>query len=249
MSLETEPVPNADGTPNPGLLRANVAVEELPKYRLRYGFQLYDPYSPLFDPKWGTVDPGVVADLTRRGLFGRGLTGGIGAGINPVGADRARVHQQPHVLRPAGADQPLPRAEDEKTASAGIVLDSRTQCDHVRPAHPLSPAAPARLRLQLRARKFDFLVQLPTLPVPIPVEVDANIGRLLSSIVLDDRDDVINTRQGPFHSSSFEFGPTALGSTRAFRKYLGQQFYFVPWKQVTLASAARLEVAGGRAAG
>ena len=36
-----------------------------------------------------------------------------------------------------------------------------------------------------------------------------------------------------------------MGSTRPFRKYLGQQFYFVPWKRVTFAAAARLEVAGG----
>jgi len=86
---------------------------------------------------------------------------------------------------------------------------------------------------------------VPTLPVPIPVEVNANIGRLLTSIVLDDRDDVINTRQGPFHSSSIEWGPTALGSTKPFRKYLGQQFYFVPWAKVTFAAAARLEIAGG----
>ena len=94
-------------------------------------------------------------------------------------------------------------------------------------------------------RRFDFLLQVPTLPVPIPVEVRANIGRLLGSVVVDKRDDVINTRQGPFHSSSAEWGPTELGSTRPFRKYLGQQFYFVPWKKVTFASAARLEVAGG----
>src|SRR4030095_7539705 len=59
-----------------------VTLTPLPKYRLRYGFQLYDPTTPAVNPKWGTVDPGVVADLTRRGLFGRGITGGVGVRFN-----------------------------------------------------------------------------------------------------------------------------------------------------------------------
>jgi outer membrane protein assembly factor BamA len=92
---------------------------------------------------------------------------------------------------------------------------------------------------------FDFLIPVPPLPVPIPVEVRANVGRLLGSFVFDERNDVVNTRQGPFHSSSFEWGPESLGSTRAFRKYLGQQFQFVPVGPVTFGAAARFELAGG----
>ena len=245
VNLETAPIPNADGTPNPGLLRANVTVEELPKYRLRYGFQLYDPSSPLFDPMWGSVDPGVVADLTRRGLFGRGLTGGIGARLNPSEQTvRTYISSRTFFGLPAQTNFYV-SSEDQKTASAGVVLNSRTN------SVTFDQRVRYRRLLQVgygysyEKRKFDFLLQLPTLPAPIPVEVRANIGRLLGSVVVDKRDDVINTRQGPFHSSSVEWGPTALGSTRPFRKYLGQQFYFVPFKRVTFAAAARLEIAGG----
>ncbi len=245
VSLETVPVPDAEGRPNPGLLRANVAVEELPKYRLRYGFQLYDPKSSLFDPKWGAVDPGVVADLTRRGLFGRGLTGGIGAGINPSQQTvRGYISSRTFFGLPAQTNLYL-GVEDEKAASTGIVLDSRKQFVTFDQRVRYRRLFQLGYGYSFEVRKFDFLVQMPTLPAPIPVEVKANIGRLLTSIVIDDRDDVVNTRQGPFHSSSFELGPTALGSTLPFKKYLGQQFYFVPWKKVTMASAARLEVSGG----
>ena len=66
------------------IVDATVTVEVMPKYRLRYGFQLFDPYKPSIAPKWGAVDPGVVADLTRRGLFGRGLTAGVSARVNPT---------------------------------------------------------------------------------------------------------------------------------------------------------------------
>ncbi len=150
VNLETAPIPNADGTPNPGLLRANVTVEELPKYRLRYGFQLYDPSSPLFDPMWGTVDPGVVADLTRRGLFGRGLTGGIGTRLNPSEQTDPHLHQQPHLLRPSRADQLLCQHRGREGGQRRRRPQFPHELDHVRPARPVPPPAPGGLRLQLR---------------------------------------------------------------------------------------------------
>ncbi|MBK5298198.1 MAG: translocation/assembly module TamB domain-containing protein [Vicinamibacteria bacterium] len=245
VTLETEPIPNPDGTPNPGALRANVTVEELPKYRLRYGFQLYDPSSPLFDPKWGQVDPGIVADLTRRGLFGRGLTGGVGTRLNPSEQTiRGYVSSRTFFGLPAQTNI-FVSGEDQRTASAGLVLDSRSQTVSVDQRLRYRRLLQVGYGYSFEMRTFDYLLQLPTLPAPIPVQVEANIGRLLGSVVVDKRDDVINTRQGPFHSSTVEFGPTALGSTRGFRKYLGQQFYFVPWKRVTFGSAVRFEIAGG----
>lgn len=245
VTLETRPVPNPDGTPNPGVLRANVTVEELPKYRLRYGFQLFDPSSPLFDPSWGKVDPGVVADLTRRGLFGRGLTGGVGTRWNPSEQTvRAYISSRTFFGLPAQTNIFVGN-ENQKTANAGLILDSRSQSITFDQRIRYRRLLQVGYGYSFETRTFDFLLQLPTLPAPIPVKVEANIGRLLGSVVVDERDDVVNTRQGPFHSSSIELGPQALGSTRGFRKYLGQQFYFVPWKKVTFGAAARFEIAGG----
>jgi outer membrane protein assembly factor BamA/autotransporter translocation and assembly factor TamB len=245
VTLETTPVETAEGRPNPGALVANVTVEELPRYRLRYGFQLYDPSSPLFTPKWGTVDPGVVADLTRRGIFGRGITAGVGARVNPSEQTvRGYLSSRSFFAIPAQTNLFVGR-EDQRFASGGFVLDSLTR----------SVTFDQRLRYRrllqvsygysFEKRTFDFLVNVPPLPVPVPVEVRATISRLLGSLVFDERDDVVNTRQGPFHSSSVEWAPESLGTTRAFKKYLGQQFYFVPWGPVTFGAAARLEVAGG----
>jgi outer membrane protein assembly factor BamA/autotransporter translocation and assembly factor TamB len=245
VTLETTPVETAAGRPNPGELVASVTVEELPRYRLRYGFQLYDPSSPLFTPKWGTVDPGIVADLTRRGLFGRGVTAGVGTRVNPSEQTvRGYLSTRSFFGIPAQTNLFLGR-EDQRYASAGFVLDSLTR----------SVTFDQRLRYRrlllvsygysFERRTFDFLTTVPPLPVLVPVEERATISRLLGSIAIDERDDVLNTRQGPFHSSSLEWAPESLGTTRAFKKYLGQQFYFVPWGPVTFAAAARLEVAGG----
>ena len=151
VNLETAPIPNADGTPNPGLLRANVTVEELPKYRLRYGFQLYDPSSPLFDPKWGSG-----RSRRRRGP-------------HPAGAVRPGSHRRyRHAAEPLGADRSatyissrtffgLPAQTNFYRQHRGREDGQRRrrprlphELDHVRPARPLPPAAPGGLRLQLR---------------------------------------------------------------------------------------------------
>ena len=245
VTLDTEAVERPDGTRDQGALAANVTVEELPRYRLRYGFQLYDPSSPLFDPHWGTVDPGVVADLTRRGLFGRGLTGGIGTRMNPSEQTvRAYLSSRTFLGLPLQTNI-IGANEDQRTASGGFALDSRIN------SITFDQRVRYRRLFQLgygysfENHKVDFLVNLPTVPAPVPVELAFNIGRLLATLVIDERDNVVDTRQGPFHSSSIEYGPAALGSTRAFRKYLGQQFYFVPWKRVTFGAAVRFEAAGG----
>jgi outer membrane protein assembly factor BamA len=245
VTLETTPTQGQDGSPNPSELMANVVVEELPKYRLRYGFQLYDPSSPLIDPKWGKVDPGVVADLTRRGLFGHGITAGLGARVNPSEQTvRGYLSSRTFFGLPAQSNL-FVGYEDQRTTEFGFALDalkrSITFDQRVRYRRLLQVS----YGYSFEKYTFDFLIPVPPLPAPIPVEVRANVGRLLGSFVFDERDDVVNTRQGPFHSSSFEWGPEALGSTRAFKKYLGQQFHFVPLRAVTFGAAARYELSGG----
>src|SRR5262249_12700332 len=83
VAIDMTPRPSADGQQLSGVMDATITVEPLPKWRLQYGFQLFDPYKPATSPKWGSVDPGVVADLTRRGLFGHGITAGLAGRANP----------------------------------------------------------------------------------------------------------------------------------------------------------------------
>ena len=245
VSLDAETARNADGTPQPGVLDASVTVEELPQYRLRYGFQLYDPSSPLFEPKWGTVDPGVVFDLTRRGLFGRGLTGGVGARLNPSEQTVSGYLSSRTFFGLNAQTNIIVASEFEKTASAGTILESKTK------SITFDQRVRYRRLLQIgygysfEKREADLLLSLPGIPVPVPVKFPYDIGRAQANVVVDRRDNVVDTRQGPFHSSSFEYGPEQLGSTLWFRKYLGQQFYFVPVKKITFGAALRFEASGG----
>ena len=135
--------------------------------------------------------------------------------------------------------------EDQRAAATGIILDSLNRSITFDQRLRYRRLLQVSYGYSFEKRTFDILAEVPPLPAPLPIEVRANIGRLLASVAIDERDDVLNTRQGPFHSSSVELGPEALGSTRAFKKYLGQLFHFVPFKAVTFGSAARVEVAGG----
>ena len=80
----------------------------------------------------------------------------------------------------------------------------------------------------------------------MPVQILGNLSRLLGSFYFDRRDNVIDTGRGFFHSTSAEIAPEWLGSTAYYRKYLNQDFYFLPLPgTVVLASAARVELAVG----
>ncbi len=79
-----------------------------------------------------------------------------------------------------------------------------------------------------------------------PVQLKGNLSRLLGSFYYDRRDNVIDTGRGFFHSTSAEIAPEWLGSTAYYRKYLNQDFYFLPLPgTAVLASAARVELASG----
>ena len=229
------------------IMDATVTVELMPKYRLRYGFQLFDPYKPSIAPKWGSVDPGVVADLTRRGLFGRGLTTGISARVNPTNrVVRGYLTSREFLGKPAqtsvyigdqwtrSVEGPFTLEEKKRDFTAEQRLRFR------------------RLSLQtsygynFQRLNQDLLIELPGIPVPIPFQINANISRLIASLFLDHRDNVIDTNRGWFHSTSADFAPEWLGSTAGFRKYLLQQFLFLPVPgTIVLGSAARYELVSG----
>jgi outer membrane protein insertion porin family len=247
VTIDSTPRRAGEGQPAQPVTDATVTVELLPKYRLRYGFQLFDPYRPAVSPKWGSVDPGVVADLTRRGLFGRGLTAGISGRANP--SDRvARGYLSSREFFGFSAQTNLYIGDEwQRTVQGPFSLEERRR----------DATIEQRLRFRRYGLQFsygynfqhlnqDLLVELPGIPVPVPFALDANLSRLLLSLYVDRRDNAIDTRRGWFHSGSVDFAPEWLGSTAGYRKYLLQQFLFLPAAaRVVLGSAARFEIVSG----
>ena len=248
VDIEATPRPTPEGGQPSTIADVTINLEPLPKYRLRYGFQLYDPTTPAVSPKWGTLDPGVVADLTRRGLFGRGITAGVGMRFNSSNRlGRAYVSSRNFFSLPL---QTTVYFSDQwqRAVSFSEALEDHTPRSDVRAA-PQASAGPVRLRLRLRedshrraARRHAGAAVADSRRPSAPTSAVRS-----SSAVVDARDNAIDTRRGWFHSSSYELAPEWLGSTLGFRKYLGQQFVFLraPRTSVVLGSAARFEVATG----
>jgi outer membrane protein insertion porin family len=246
VDIEATPRPAPEGGQPSSIADVMINLTPLPKYRLRYGFQLYDPTTPAVNPKWGTVDPGVVADLTRRGLFGRGITAGVGVRLNPSNR-LARTYVSTRNFFTLPLETTVYYSDQwQRAVSFSEALEGRTR--------EITFEQRYRQRRVQFAYGYDFekirtdeLLDLPPLTEPVPTSIRANVGRAFASAVVDARDNVIDPRRGWFHSSSYEIAPEWLGSTLGFRKYLGQQFVFLraPGTSVVLGSAARFEIATG----
>ena len=81
---------------------------------------------------------------------------------------------------------------------------------------------------------------------PSPFDIVVNLARLSSAVLLDRRDDPINSRKGTFSSISFDQSALFLGSDLNNRKLLMQQFAFVPLGRLVLASRVQAGLAFGR---
>jgi outer membrane protein insertion porin family len=81
---------------------------------------------------------------------------------------------------------------------------------------------------------------------PLPFDVVANLAKLSSAVLMDRRDDPINSRKGTFSSISFDNAAPFLGSDVKNRKLLMQQFVFVPVAKMVLASRVQAGFAFGR---
>jgi outer membrane protein assembly factor BamA/autotransporter translocation and assembly factor TamB len=256
VAIDMQPRRPVDGQPPTGVMDTTITVEPLPKYRLQYGFQLFDPYKPAVSPKWGSVDPGIVVDLTRRALFGHGITGGLAGRANP--ADRVvRAYLSSRRFFGINAQTNLYFGDEwqRQISDLGLSVEQRTR-DYT-----------FDQRIQRRAIQIAYGYNFENLDIrifgdpsqlenidpnlieelePGQARVKANVSRLLGSFFYDRRDNAIDSTRGWFHSTSGEFAPEWLGSTQGYRKYLNQDFFFLPLPgTVVLASGARLEIASG----
>ena len=177
VDIEATPRPTPEGGQPSTIADVTINLEPLPKYRLRYGFQLYDPTTPAVSPKWGTLDPGVVADLTRRGLFGRGITAGVGMRFNSSNRlGRAYVSTRNFFGLPL---QTTVYFSDQWQRAVSF---SEALEDHIREVtfeqRLRRRQGPVRLRLRLREDSHRRAARrLPELTSPLPTTIRANVGR------------------------------------------------------------------------
>jgi len=235
VDIEAQPIEpsSATGTEPSQPVRARVLLEEWPAFRLRYGLQLKDEQAP-FGETGREFNLGVVGDLTHQNFLGRAST--VGTSFR---YDTIQQALRGFVTFRTFFGQPL-------TSNIFASRERETTGDDTN-----------RLTLEQRLRlhsaltvAYSYNVSRATneLVVPDPQFTDAPfwIARLNASAVVDTRNDVFNTTEGWFHSSTFEYAPEVLGSDLRFAKYSAQQYYYKAFGPgLAVASAVRLGLAGG----
>ena len=226
-------------------VKAVVAVEELPQWAVRYGFQIEGERQLELDEFTSTRNAGVVGEVRNPNLFGRALTGGLFGMYQRNSQDasvfiatsrlfgwRARstlygFYERDRVFDDTGVDVVA------ITTQKGVSADQRWRRGGVQVLYGY--------RFE---RNHTFNPQ--SVDDPIPFDIVANIAKLSEAILWDRRDDPINARKGTFSSISFDQSAPFLGSDFQNRKLLMQQYLFVPLGRLVLASRAQVGFAYGR---
>ena len=224
-------------------VRALVTLQELPRYRFRYGFRLNDAVGPTEVGR--QVRPALVVDLLRRNLLGRAVATGVAGQLE---ADRRLARG--FVSLPKFFGLPVTTSlfltssrEDFWSAGTTPFVEDRSDITAEQRFRPVANMAVSYGYSFTRAHVFQTADASPGLP---RLDFLADIARLTGAYAWDTRDDPSNARRGWFHSSGLEYGPEALGSDLRFVRYLAQQHVFRPVGDgVVLASALRMGVGRG----
>ena len=243
-----------DSAPDGGTIpvEARIVLEEWPVYRVRYGLRLADDLAPLSESALGEsarASPsrrrfrlGAASDVTRRNLFGRGLTAGVASRID-LDRQAARAFLTIPRLFGRGLETNLFAGRRREAAgadadAAAFVTDTTTFTaeQRFRPNDHLTVAYSANL---------DDTHTFDRNPDPdFPFDVRARIARFDGSVLVDTRNSPFDATTGTFHASNIEYG-FEPGGALTFVKYRAQHFAYRTLGPVVLASAGRLGLATG----
>ena len=244
VDIQVEPIegaaPTEAGT-QPVLARVN--LQELPRYRFRYGVRVSD----ALDPAEGTrqVRPGLVADLLDRNVFGRAISAGVAGQLESNRLLVRGILSLPSLFRLPVVTNIFVTRSRQKT---GNIEDGVTP--FINDALDLTfeqRMKPARTMAITYGYTFSRQHVFQTDPDPLfPLDERQNVARLTGTFAWDTRDDPSNSTRGWFHSSGLEYSPGRFGSDLRFVRYLAQQYYFHRvGDYATLASALRVGLGRG----
>ena len=240
VDVSTEPTNRISASDPEQPVRIRVALEAWPALRLRYGLQAAQEFSSTSVPAERDVVPGLLADVTRRTLFGRAISLSGSVQYQPRDRQaRAFVNAPTLFTLPVASSLVLEREHIEPPGTT-LVTDQNT----IAWQQQLQTASHLTLSYSYR---FDRDHTLNTRIDPITgiqFDITVNVARLIGNAAWDTRDDPLNATRGSLYSSSLQWAPDRLGSQFRFLKYVGQAYRFQNVHGVVLASAARLGLVG-----
>ena len=227
-------------------VRASVTVQEMPRYRLRYGFRVIDEVSEE-SPAEPTrvVRPGVVVDLINRNLLGHAVTVGVAGQIESDRYLGRGILSLPSLFRRSVTTNLFLTRSRQDFAPEGET-PFREDSTEVTVEQRFRPARAMTVTYGYSfARKHTFEVDPVPSPFP-PIDFRSNVARLNGTYAWDTRDDASNASRGWLHSSGVEYGPEALFSDLRFIRYLGQRYDFrAITGRIVIASAFRVGAGRG----
>ncbi len=220
---------------------ARVVLEEQPTYRFRYGLRVVDDAAALDESTGRALRLGGTADLSRRNLFGRGLTTGVSSRV-----DRERRAVRAFLTVPTLFDREVEsnlfvsRRRDTRGAGRNAFVEDVTTFtaeQRLRAGTAVTLAYSANL-------DFNRTFEQVSINPDVPFDIRVKIVRFNGNAIVEKRDSLFDATSGLFHSSNVEYGVEPGGSFK-FAKYLGQQFHHRRIGPVVLASAVRIGLATG----
>ena len=240
VDVSTEPINRVSAADPDQPVRIRVALEAWPALRLRYGLQAAQEFSSTSVPAERDVVPGLIADVTRRTVFGRAvsLTGSLQYQPRDRQA-RALVNAPTMFTLPVQSSLVLER-EHIEPAGTSLITDQNS----IAWQQQLQTARKLTLSYSYQFNR-DHTVNTRIDPITgIQFDITVNVARLIGNAAWDTRDDPLNATRGSLYSSSLQWAPDRLGSQFRFLKYVGQAYRFQNVHGVVLASAARLGLVG-----
>lgn len=233
--LASDTVPSAGAALEEPVV-ARIALEERPRYRLRYGLAINDE---VVGPDQRDQRLGVAADFENRNVLGSGASAGVSV--------RLRSDQQ--VARVTGGATRffgLPirstvfveREREQLDPDAAFPITTDISSLSAEQAYRVRPGMELRYGYNIE-RNHTFIRSEDA-----PFDLTVKIARLTTSGLVDRRDDPFNPGRGWFMASTFELSKPGLGSDLSFLKEFAQYSHFVPLRRgIVVASGARLGLA------
>jgi outer membrane protein insertion porin family len=233
--VDIQPVPVGEAVDGVQPVRAQVTVEEYPTWSLRYGLQIEGERTPEIEEFTSSRNAGVVAEIKNPNLFGRALTLGL-FGMYQYDRRDATLFLATSRLFGWRARSTLygfvtrDRIRDEAGDQIAAITDQQGM------------SADQRWRTRGLQIVYGYRFQRSRTYAPVvgndpsPLDFISNLAKLSSAVLVDRRDDPLNSRRGTFSSISFDQSSLWLGSDVDNRKLLMQQFAFVPLRSLVFAS-------------
>src|SRR5262245_36567024 len=235
--LDSLPAAPSGAMPDEEPVAVRIAVEQRPRYRLRYGIALTDEE---VGPDQRDQKLGFAADLENRNVFGRGATAGASLRLrsdDQVG--RLSLGARRLFALPIRSTLFVEREREQQETDGAFPITSDISSVTAEQAYRIRPSIDLRYGYAFEKNHTFIRSEQPD-----AFDLTVNIARFITTGVADRRDDAFNPSRGWFTASTLELSTPGIGSDLKFLKNFAQYSQFVPvGRGLVVASAARLGLA------